>query len=40
MDYLDDFVCEIQSDEYEDEYKDDSFWSWIDEYNLEMRIEN
>lgn len=36
MDYLDDFVCEIQSDEYE--YEDDSFW--IDECDLGMGIEN
>ena len=36
MDYLDDFVCEIQCDEYED----DSFWFWIDECDLGMGIEN
>ena len=40
MDYLDDFVCEIQADEYEDKYKDDSFWFWIDECDLGMGIEN
>jgi hypothetical protein len=38
MNELDDFLCERQSDEYE--YNEDSFWFWIDEYDLGMGIEN
>lgn len=34
MNELDDFLCERQSDEYED-----SFWFWIDEHDLGMGIE-
>lgn len=36
MNELDDFLCERQSDEYDE----DSFWFWIDEYDLGMGIEN
>lgn len=39
MNELDDFLCEHQSDEF-NQHDEDSFWFWIDEKDLGMGIEN
>lgn len=39
MNELDDFLCERQSDEF-NQYDEDSFWFWIDEKDLGMGTEN
>lgn len=36
MNELDDFLCEYQSDEFSPYNDEDSFWFWIDEFDLGM----
>lgn len=38
MNELDDFLCEIQCEDFSELYNNDlDFWSWIEDYNEEMR---
>ena len=39
MNELDDFLCEIQCEDFSELYNNLDFWSWIEDYNEEMRAK-